>query len=159
MVNKKDITLTPLELIKKIGEFDLDPCGFINHNTAKEIFILPEKDGLKEKWFGKVWLNPPYSETIKWIRKLSEHNEGVACVLASTETKWFQEYVLKKANGILFLKGRPKFVNKDFQVVNLMRGIVLVSYGECYNLLSKSSLEGVFVNLKEGQHGNDINRM
>ena len=146
-MREKDITLTPLEIINSITEFDLDPCGFKGHKTAKQIYLLPSNDGLKDNWFGKVWMNPPYSETIKWISKLSEHNNGIALVLASTETKWFQEYVLKRANGILFLESRPKFMNQRKEIVNLMRGVVLVSYGECKQLLEKSKLRGVFVEL------------
>lgn len=152
-MKEKDITLTPLELIQSIGKFDLDPCGFGGHDTAKQIYLLPDNDGLKDNWFGKVWMNPPYSETIKWIKKLSEHNNGIALVLASTETKWFQEYVLKKANAIFFLKSRPKFLNKEGETVNLMRGVVLVSYGECFELLRSCRLDGVFVNLATHFHG------
>jgi len=29
--------LTPLNLIHALGEFDLDPCGFKGHQTAKKI--------------------------------------------------------------------------------------------------------------------------
>ncbi len=146
-MNTKDITLTPLNLIKEIGVFDLDPCGFKGHKTAKRIYILPKEDGLRLRWFGKVWLNPPYSETIKWISKMSKHNNGIACVLASTETNWFQKYVLNKSNSIFFLKSRPKFLNCKYEVVNLMRGIVLVSYGKCHNLLKNCKLDGVFKTL------------
>jgi len=146
-MNNKDITLTPLEIINSLGSFDLDPCGFKNHNTADVIFTLPEKDGLKEEWFGKVWLNPPYSETLKWIKKMAKHNNGIACVLASTETGWFQDYVLKKANAIFFLKSRPKFLNDQLEVVNLMRGVVLVSYGDCIDYLKNCNLNGVLVDL------------
>ena len=146
-MKNKDITLTPIELINSLGEFDLDPCGFYNHNTAKTIYTLPDNDGLTEKWFGRVWLNPPYSETSKWIKKMADHNNGVACVLASTETIWFQEYVFKRANAILFLKSRPKFLDDKYNVVNLMRGVVLVSYGCCINYLKNCNLDGVFVDL------------
>ena len=146
-MKKKDITLTPLSIINSLTRFDLDPCAFEGHDTADNMYILPLNDGLKDKWFGRVWLNPPYSETKKWIKRLSEHNNGIACVLASTETEWFQEYVLKKANGILFLKSRPKFLDKNFKVVNLMRGVVLVSYGKCKSLLQGSKLKGVFIEL------------
>jgi hypothetical protein len=139
----KDITLTPLTLIKSLGEFDLDPCGFDGHITAKRIYLLPENDGLKDKWFGKVWMNPPYSEVTNWIKKLSEHNNGIALVLASTETKWFQDYVFKKASGIFFIEKRPKFMNSKYEKVALMRGVVLVSYGkECYNKLKNCGLDG-----------------
>jgi hypothetical protein len=144
----KDITLTPLELIKSLGEFDLDPCGFKGHDTANKIYLLPENDGLKDKWFGKVWMNPPYSEVIKWVKRISEHNNGIALVLASTETKWFQEYVFKKASGILFLEKRPKFMNSNYEKVALMRGVVLVSYGEeCFEKLKDCGLDGFLVAL------------
>lgn len=158
-MRNKDITLTPLELIDKIGIFDLDPCGFNNHATAKNVFIYPNKDGLKEKWYGKVWLNPPFSSTEKWIKKLSEHNNGIACVLNSTETLWFQEYVFKKATGILFLKSRPKFLNKDFKRVNIQRGVILASYGQAVNMLKDCNLEGTFIDLRtrkeESSHNNE----
>ena len=146
-MKQKDITLTPLKLIKEIGIFDLDPCGFNGHKTANKLYLLPKEDGLQKEWFGKVWLNPPYSETIKWIKKMAKHNNGIACVLASTETKWFQEYVLKRANSIFFLESRPKFLNNKFKVVNLMRGVVLVSYGDCIEMLRECTLQGTFVEL------------
>jgi hypothetical protein len=145
----KDVTLTPLGLINSLGEFDLDPCGFEGHNTAKNIYLLPEKDGLKDNWFGKVWMNPPYSEVIKWVKRMSEHNNGIALVLASTETRWFQDYVFKKASGILFLRKRPKFMNSNYEKVALMRGVVLVSYGEdCFNMLKRCNLDGYLIKLE-----------
>ena len=51
--------LTPLKLIKSLGDFDLDPCAYPGHRTANELICLPN-DGLKMDWFGRVWLNPPY---------------------------------------------------------------------------------------------------
>ena len=49
----KNITLTPLSLIKEIGVFDYDPCGLQFHKTANKIISLPT-DGLLEEWKGKV---------------------------------------------------------------------------------------------------------
>ena len=67
-IEDKNITLTPLELIANLGEFDLDPCGLQFHKTAKNIITLP-MDGLKEPWKGKVWLNPPYSNPSSFLKK------------------------------------------------------------------------------------------
>ena len=36
----KNITLTPLSLIKEIGVFDYDPCGLKFHKTANKIISL-----------------------------------------------------------------------------------------------------------------------
>ena len=57
----KDEWLTPPELIRALGEFDLDPCAPINRPwpTAGGHFTR-EDDGLTKEWFGRVWLNPPY---------------------------------------------------------------------------------------------------
>jgi len=97
-ITDKNITLTPLDLISSIGTFDLDPCGLVFHKTAEKIISLPT-DGLIEEWNGTVWLNPPYSNPKPFIKKLSEHGSGVALVLNSTDTGWFQEYGLKKATS------------------------------------------------------------
>ena len=152
----KDITLTPLGLINKLGKFDLDPCGFLGHNTAERI-IVPPKDGLKEKWIGKIWLNPPYSNVEPFLEKMVEHNNGIALILASVETRWFHKYVWGKASGILFIKGRPKFLREDGIEIQLMRATVLVSYGEeCNKLLKNSNLEGMFINLEQGNMSQKI---
>lgn len=128
MSKEKDSTLTPLDLIEKLGKFDFDPCGYPGHKTAKNISCWPI-DGLNIEWKGRVWLNPPYSDPKPWLEKLSEHKEGgIALVLASVETKWFQELVFNKASGILFMEGRPTFYRTDFTKVKLMRPTVLVSY-------------------------------
>jgi len=95
-----DKWLTPLSLIKSLGEFDLDPCGEIYHPTAKTIFT---KCGLERSWFGRVWLNPPYSEVALWLSKLSKHGNGVALVLARLDTKWCQN-IIPQANSIFFPK-------------------------------------------------------
>ncbi len=142
-----DTTLTPLALIKSLGKFDLDPCGFIGHKTAKKIIRLPE-DGLLAKWSGRVWLNPPYSSPTQWLTKMIQNGNGIALLLASTETNWFQHYVWERADAIFFLKGRPKFLRKDKTEVQLMRATVLVAYGlKNRNALRNCGLEGKYIEL------------
>lgn len=55
-------------------------------------------------------MNPPYGREIgKWVKKAAESNATVVCLLpARTDTKWFHEYILGKAE-IRFVKGRLKF--------------------------------------------------
>jgi hypothetical protein len=146
-IEDKNITLTPLDLISKVGLFDYDPCGLQFHKTATKIISLPT-DGLKENWTGRVWLNPPYSNTKPFIKKLSEYRNGIALVLNSTDTVWFQEYGLKKADAMFLLKGRPKFTRMDFSKVSIMRGVVLFAYGlENKEMLKNCKLDGYFVEL------------
>ena len=104
-----DTWLTPLDLIARIGKFDYDPCPFVGHQTAS---ILEEGDGLKSKWFGKVWLNPPYSESKLWLDKLATHGLGVALIFARTGSSWIQKYI-RASDEICLLRGRISFMRPD----------------------------------------------
>lgn len=109
---KTNTWLTPLPLIQSLGEFDLDPCGFHGHKTAKQLIVLPE-DGLKANWHGRVWLNPPYGKnTHLWLEKLKNHGNGVALIFARLETKWIQPYLV---NGFFQLRGRIRFLNENMK--------------------------------------------
>ncbi len=151
-MKEKDTTLTPLDLINKLGYFDLDPCGYLNHQTAGTLNVWPN-DGLKLNWIGRIWLNPPYSNPAPWLEKLSNHNNGIALVLCSTETNWFQDFVFKTASSILFMKGRPKFLkvleDGKFKQIGLMRATCLIGYGENNTeYLLNSNINGKLVYLK-----------
>ncbi len=141
--------LTPLPLIEALGQFDLDPCGFPGHDTAHAMLYQPA-DGLKEPWFGRVWLNPPYGKGIDtWLFRLWGAGHGTALVPARTETQWFQAAV-KQASGVLFLEKRISFLrpegNQLVPVDNNTVGSVLLSYG-LYDreMLRRSGLAGWFV--------------
>lgn len=109
---KTNTWLTPLNIIRQLGDFDLDPCGFSEHKTANKIIILPE-DGLLFNWFGRVWLNPPYgNEQSVWMNKMLDHGNGIALLFARLETKWIQPYI---QNGFFQLQGRIKFLNDRFE--------------------------------------------
>lgn len=60
--NSTDEWYTPKEIIDALGEFDLDSCAPMRPlwRTAR-VMYNKEQDGLKQKWEGRVWLNPPYS--------------------------------------------------------------------------------------------------
>jgi len=94
-------------------DFDLDPAapeGGVPWIPAKK-FYTEKENGLVQDWTGRVWLNPPYGKhTGAWLEKMHYHRNGVALVFARTDCKWFHDYVAK-ADGILFLKGRVKFVD------------------------------------------------
>lgn len=146
-INDKNTTLTPLSLIEKLGKFDYDPCGIQHHKTAKHIISLPT-DGLAEIWEGRVWMNPPYSNPKPFMQKLAEHGNGIALVLNSTDTVWFQDYGLKRADAIYMLKGRPKFMRLDMSKVSIMRGVVLFAYGkDNAQKLKECGLGGYYVAL------------
>lgn len=139
-----DTWLTPLDLVEALGDFDLDPCGFPGHKTAKKLVCLPD-DGLAQDWHGRVWLNPPYGkQTGLWLSKLAGHGNGIALVFARTETQWFQSL---SPDMVFLLSGRIKFLRSDFSVgSNAGHGSMLLAFGRnnCGKILS-SNLDGVWL--------------
>lgn len=101
---------TPAKLLSELEEefhFDFDPCP---------IDWSPEThpDGLSIDWGESNFVNPPYSQTSKWIKKSYEQSrEGRTCVMlinACTDTIAFHEYVYRNPDVELrFIKGRIKF--------------------------------------------------
>ena len=146
--------LTPPEIVKALGPFDLDPCCYkaMPWRTADHM-ISPPADGLSFEWFGRVWLNPPYGpETGKWLEKLAAHGNGIAIVFARTETRMFFKHVWPKASALFFLQGRPHFYRKDGTRAKGNSGgpVVLVAYGaNNAQWLKDSLIDGAFVELNQ----------
>lgn len=131
---KSDTWLTPPEIIRALGTFDLDPCcpPRMPWKTAKRM-ISPPNDGLSKVWHGRVWLNPPFGKyAAGWMAKMAEHGNGIALVPARTETRMFYESVWLKASAVLFIRGRPHFhrANGTRAKMNSGAPIALVAYGE-----------------------------
>lgn len=130
---KNDEWLTPPDIIKALGTFDLDPCAPIVRpwDTAATHYTIHD-DGLNQSWQGRVWCNPPFGrEAVKWLRKMADHGNGIALIPARTETEMFYECVWGRADAILFLKGRPHFhyVTGERAAFNSGAPISLVAYG------------------------------
>lgn len=112
-----DLWSTPDSLFKELNlifQYNLDASA-IQSNAKCLRYWSPLDNGLKQKWEGNVWLNPPYSNVSLWIKKASEESIDnanlITCLVPSrTDTKWFQSYGIL-AKYILFIKGRLKFGN------------------------------------------------
>lgn len=148
----KDEWLTPPEIIRSLGEFDLDPCSPIDRPwpTAKNHFTIQD-DGLLQEWTGRVWLNPPYGKFVwQWLYKLSQHKNGIALIFSRTGTAEFHNQIWQKAHSLLFIKGRLHFhhVNGDRAPHNCGADSVLISYdSENTKVLQNCSIEGKFIQL------------
>ncbi len=89
------------ECEREVWGFDLDPCATPENAKAKNFFTI-EQDGLLSPWYGKVFVNPPYSENNKtkrdgktiygWIEKCSMEIArvgGRAYLLTRTLSYWY----------------------------------------------------------------------
>lgn len=135
---QSDEWLTPPEILRALGEFDLDPCAPTTRpwDTARAHYTIND-DGLSKDWDGRVWLNPPFGrEAAAWLRKLARHGNGIALIPARTETRMFYESVWGVADAICFIRGRPHFHYVDGRraVANSGAPIALVAYGQINRL-------------------------
>ncbi len=90
----------------------LDVCA-TKENTKCEHFITEKQDSLLFEWKQTFFMNPPYSQIQKFMRKAyyqSKKNkvEGLILAYSKTDTKWWHSFVENKAE-VHFIKGRIKF--------------------------------------------------
>jgi len=129
-----DTWITPKWVIDLIGLSDLDPCGWTPNGepfteTAHRYFT-EEVDGLSQPWEGSVFVNFPYSQAYEWMKRCSEHNNGIVLCFARTETKAWQENV-KNATGMVFINKRIKFLTGEgVEKSNGNAPSVLIAWGE-----------------------------
>jgi phage N-6-adenine-methyltransferase len=110
-MSKTDLWATPRDVFDKLHtefNFELDVCAS-PENAKCPRFYTKEIDGLSQQWASRNWMNPPYGRVItEWVKKASENPLTVCLLPARTDTRWFHNYILGKAE-IRFLKGRLKF--------------------------------------------------
>lgn len=153
----KDEWLTPPELIKSLGEFDLDPCAPVKRpwDTAKAHFT-EDDNGLWKEWFGRVWCNPPYTFAEQWLARCAEYGNAIVLLFSRTETKMFFKHVFERADSIVFIKGRIKFYHVDGSKPEFTSGAgsCLIAYGVNNAEVLKESVKsgkiiGAYIDLKQ----------
>lgn len=102
-------------LSRSVDGFDLDPAaGCEPEQIASQRYTVDE-DGLKQPWFGTVWLNPPFSEKGRWYKRLVDQyrngdvDRAVAVAPVDSSTEWFHDWY-SRADVIVFLEGRDHYV-------------------------------------------------
>lgn len=161
----KDEWLTPPEILRALGPFDLDPCApIIRPWELAALHYTTKENGLLKSWHGRVYCNPPYGkEAEQWLARCADHGNAIALIFARTETKTWIENVWKRADGILFLFGRLHFHHSDGARAKANSGApsALVAYGTANATCLRSlDLPGHFVPLeprKNSFHRNSEN--
>ena len=148
----KDEWLTPPEIIRALGPFDLDPCAPVKRPwemAAQHYTVLD--NGLNKPWPGRVWCNPPYgTQTGVWLRKCAQHGNAIALTFARTETKMFFDAVWNDADAVFFFRGRLKFYHVSGRPGDSAGApSILIAYGkENADRLLSAKLDGKGIRLK-----------
>lgn len=114
--SKTEMWGTPQRLFDELNvefKFTVDVCA-IPDNAKCAKYFDPATDGLRQKWEGVCWMNPPYGTEIKhWVKKAYDESKNgcrvVALLPARTDTRWFHDFIYGKCTEMRFLKGRLKF--------------------------------------------------
>lgn len=115
-VTAYDEWATPRSLFAAVDEI----CGFtvdaaaVEWNRCIERFWSPAEDGLSRSWAGeRVWVNPPFSDCLSWVRK-AELREADLCVmlLPVWSRQLFFRIAVEEADAFVSL-GRVRFLADD----------------------------------------------
>lgn len=138
VIRDSDECFTPAWVFETLGiRFDLDvaaPTGGVSWIPC-ERYLTHENDGLKTEWFGRVWMNPPFSSPQPWVKKFLNHNNGIA-LLPVSKSAWFESLWNSKAS-IVAAPPQLKFI-KNGQPHGIFIATVFVACGqECIRALSR----------------------
>ena len=109
-----DVHATPRDFFATLNaefKFDLDPCSD-GTNAVCPRFFTPDDDGLKQDWgISRVFMNPPYSDMLSWMRKAYDAAQAGATVVClvpvRTDTAWWHDYAMQ--GEVRFIRGRLRF--------------------------------------------------
>lgn len=119
-----------------MGSIDLDPasCETANQIVKAANYYTVETDGLKNEWYGNIFLNPPYASKLveKFIEKLvsdrDNYQQAIILVNNATETKWFCK-LIRISSAVVFPKGRIKFYTPSGKTGSPLQGQAIAYIG------------------------------
>ena len=140
LAKTSDDYYTPKWIFDALGlEFDLDvasPVGGISWIPAKRYFTQYE-DGLAQDWSGRVWMNPPYSQTQVWVDKWLKHGNGITLIQIS-KALWFNK-LWETEIQMCLMPSNFKFSKGNGEMAGILMPTVLVALGEENIIALKSS--------------------
>ncbi|KTI09965.1 phage N-6-adenine-methyltransferase [Enterobacter hormaechei] len=122
-LDQRDLWRTPPALFASLDAefcFQLDAAA-APHNALCRKFITAEQNTLETPWAdylnvpGYVWLNPPYSDIMPFVKKAAAESANqigtVMLVPADTSVGWFREAIQTASEVRFITAGRLAFIN------------------------------------------------
>jgi hypothetical protein len=132
-----DDYLTPRWVFDTLGlTFDLDVASppWETHVPANRKFTKAD-DGLGQPWEGRVWMNPPYSNSSPWVGRFVDHHHGI-CLVPHSRSAWWGR--LWTSDAAIADGGMFRFIGPTGNLENVFMPVVFAAFGpECVDAIGR----------------------
>lgn len=127
--------------LKKRYRFTVDLAAS-DKNALEGNYFTVADDALQASWHeesrGPGWLNPPYSDTARWLEKArDEACSGFTTVMllpSANGERHYGQHVFGIATEVIFITGRLSFLDQDGRPVPGNRAGSMIAIYEGFNL-------------------------
>jgi phage N-6-adenine-methyltransferase len=121
-------------VLECLGGIDLDPASNSkdNPNVPATNHLTIEDDALNHEWNGRVFLNPPFSQVSKFLKKLiaevekGKVTEAIVLTKNDTRTKWYKQ-LRQNAQALCLAEGYHQFGDAENSATF---GVLLTYFGD-----------------------------
>lgn len=118
-INLKDECYTPQWVFDALQiDFDLDVASSDHPNIvvpARNRFTKDD-DALSQDWYGRVWMNPPFSKITPWIDKFLNHGNGICLVPLSSNGRWVNR-MWESDLAVTYLPANMAFMTRSGELI------------------------------------------
>jgi hypothetical protein len=121
---------TPKWIFDALGlHFDLDVASPPHPTSVPcDRYYTQADDGLASPWYGRVWMNPPFSNIPPWVERWLDHRNGIALLPLSGACDWTRRIWSSDAS-MLMIQETPKF-ERNGKKVHIMWPVALWAIGD-----------------------------
>jgi len=134
---ESDTWCTPLWITSALGWFDLDPCSnpFSCIRSDAYYSLETEHNGLILPWWGRVFVNPPYSRVLPWAKKAVHEMQvrkdiQITFLLKLDPTVNWYHFLMKHGGVSHPFRKRVKFTRPGTKSVAPQWPCTLITLGE-----------------------------
>ena len=99
-----------------MGGIDLDPCADPDRRMPASKHFTKDQKGLEQQWSGRLWFNPPFSQSAIWVRQLGLYcltgqitQAMVLLPMRSLTNKACRPFMRGIATGLVVIDGEVEF--------------------------------------------------